>query len=108
MKILTANHHFEAPLIRLVAFALLVLAGNLCPAAAPISAIEGTVKDANGRPIKAADIRIEAKKQNFSKVVKSDAKGHYFSDGLASGATYRISLLVNGAVKASINNVQTK
>ena len=47
------------------------------------SVLEGVVKDATGRPIKGADVRIEAK--NFSKIFKTDASGHYFTDGLAVG-----------------------
>jgi hypothetical protein len=68
-------------------------------------ALEGVVKDPAGRPIKGADVRIEAK--NFSKIVKTDASGHYISDGLAVG-TYRVTLVVNGSVKASIMNAKTQ
>jgi hypothetical protein len=39
--------------------------------------------------------------------VKTDASGHYISDALPAG-TYRATLIVNGAVKASINNTKTK
>jgi hypothetical protein len=69
------------------------------------SALEGIVKDPSGRPIKGADVRIEAK--NFGKVVKTDANGHYISDGLAVG-TYKVTLVVNGAVRASILNAKTQ
>ena len=69
------------------------------------SVLEGIVKDPTGRPIKGADVRIEAK--NFAKVVKTDANGHYISDGLAVG-TYKVILVVNGAVKASILNAKTQ
>ena len=37
------------------------------------SALEGIVKDPTGRPIKGADVRIEAR--NFAKIVKTDANG---------------------------------
>ena len=69
------------------------------------SGLEGIVRDAAGRPIKGADVRIEAK--NFAKVVKTDANGHYTCDGLAGG-TYKITLLVKGSVKASILNAKTQ
>jgi hypothetical protein len=69
------------------------------------SALEGIVKDPAGHPIKGADVRIEAK--NFAKVVKTDANGHYISDGLAVG-TYKVTLVVNGAVRASILNAKTQ
>ncbi len=72
------------------------------------SAIQGVVKDAKGQAIKGADVRIESKdgKQLF-KTVKTDGSGRYVSDGLAPGV-YRVTLIVNGAVKASIKNTTTK
>src|SRR5437762_7980518 len=57
-------------------------------------------KDAKGEPIKGADVRIESRngKQEFS-TVKTDPKGRYISQGLQPGG-YRVTLLVNGVVKA--------
>ncbi len=69
------------------------------------TSVEGVVKDSSERPVKGADIRIEAK--NFSKVVKTDGNGHYICDGLAVG-TYKVTLLVNGQVKASILDGKTQ
>ncbi len=68
-------------------------------------ALEGIVKDTTGRPIKGGDVRIEAK--NFSKIVKTDANGHYISDGLAV-STYKVTLVVNGSVKASTLNARAQ
>ena len=72
------------------------------------SSIQGIVKDPKGQPIKGADVRIESKdgKQMFY-TVKTDAQGRYISQGLPAGV-YRVSLIVNGAVKASITNTKTK
>src|SRR6266508_4488252 len=72
------------------------------------SEIQGVVKDAKGQAIKGADVRIESKdgKQQFN-TVKTDAKGRYISEGLPVGV-YRVTLVVNGAVKASITNTKTK
>ncbi len=72
------------------------------------SSIQGTVNDAKGQPIKGADVRIESKdgKQLFN-TAKTDAKGRYISQGLTA-SVYRVSLVVNGAVKASITNTKTK
>lgn len=72
------------------------------------SAIQGLVKDAKGQAIKGADVRIESKdgKQQFN-TVKTDAKGRYISNGLPAGM-YRVTLVVNGAVKGSITNTKTK
>ena len=51
-----------------------------------------------------ADIRIEATKTGrLLTTVKTDAYGHYTLEGLVAG-NYRVTLVVNGAVKASINN----
>jgi serine/threonine protein kinase len=74
---------------------------------APAS-FQGFVKDAKGEPIKGADVRIESRdgKQMFG-TVKTDPKGRYISQGLQPGV-YRITLLVNGTVKASILNTRTK
>jgi protocatechuate 3,4-dioxygenase beta subunit len=72
------------------------------------ASIQGFVKDAKGEPIKGTDVRIESRdgKQVFS-TVKTDSKGRYISQGLQPGV-YRVTLLVNGAVKASIMNTQAK
>ena len=66
------------------------------------------MKDAKGHAIKGADVRIESRDgKKLFKAVKTDGSGRYVSDGLAAGV-YRVSLVVNGAVKASIMNTQTK
>jgi len=72
------------------------------------ASIQGFVKAAKGEPIKGADVRIESRdgKQVFS-TVKTDAKGRYISQGLQPGV-YRVTLLVDGALKESIMNTQTK
>ena len=72
------------------------------------ASIQGFVKDAKGEPIKGAGIRIESRdgKQVF-RIVKTDPNGRYVSQGLQPGL-YRVTLVVNGAVKASIMNTKTK
>jgi TolB-like protein/tRNA A-37 threonylcarbamoyl transferase component Bud32 len=84
-----------------------VLPTNKITADGPAS-IQGFVKDAKGEPIKGAALRIESRdgKQVFN-TVKTDPNGRYISQGLQPGV-YRVTLLVNGAVKASIINTQTK
>ena len=68
------------------------------------SVLQGIVKDANGHPIEGADIRIQTKNSGrLLTTVKTDAKGHYSLDGLPAG-NYRVTLVVNGTVKTSINN----
>jgi hypothetical protein len=70
------------------------------------ASIQGIVKDAKGQPIKGADVRVESRdgKQLFN-TVKTDGKGHYISQGLKPGV-YRVSLVVNGAVKTAISNTK--
>jgi hypothetical protein len=72
------------------------------------SSIQGIVNDAKGKPIKGADVRIESKdgKQLFN-TVKTDGRGRYISQGLPTGV-YKVTLVVNGAVKASITNTMTR
>jgi len=72
------------------------------------SAIQGVVKDAKGQAIKGANVQIASKdgKQQFN-TVKTDAQGRYISEGLPVGV-YRVTLVVNGTVKASITNTKTK
>jgi hypothetical protein len=89
-----------------VSFAVALFTGSVWAAS---SSIEGTVKDANGKVLSNADIKIEAKGGGSpAKMVKTNASGHYAYNGLTAGETYQVSLIVNGAMKASINNVKTK
>ena len=72
------------------------------------SLLQGIVKDAKGHPIQGADIRIEATNTGrLLTTVKTNANGRYSLDGLAAGK-YRLTLVVNGAVKACINNTTLK
>ena len=68
------------------------------------SVLQGIVKDAKGHPIQGVDIRIEATNTGrLLTTVKTNVNGRYSLEGLAAG-NYRVTLVVNGAVKASINN----
>jgi hypothetical protein len=105
MKLIAMNESSVRRLARLILAGALLFTGNLFAAG---SAVEGLVKDANGRPIAGAEVQIEARNRPWTALVKSDARGHYSYDGLSAGVTYRVTLSVNGAVKASINNVLAK
>src|SRR5260370_3907641 len=73
-------------------------------AATANSVLEGVVKDGKGHPIQGVDVRIEAKNGGrFLATVKIDENGRYILKSLAAG-TYRVTLIVNGALKTSINN----
>jgi serine/threonine protein kinase len=72
------------------------------------ASIQGFVKDAKGEPVKGSDIRIESRDgKQVLNTVKTDSKGRYISQGLQPGV-YRVSLVVNGAVKASVTNQQAR
>jgi 5-hydroxyisourate hydrolase-like protein (transthyretin family) len=91
-------------LIKWIRIGFLGLVLSLANAWAEPSSILGVVKDATGQPIRGADIRIETRNgERLIKTVKTDVNGRYSLDGLPSG-TYRITLIVNGTVKTSINN----
>jgi 5-hydroxyisourate hydrolase-like protein (transthyretin family) len=77
---------------------------SVASASAASSVLQGIVKDAKGHPIQGADIRIEATNTGrLLTTVKTNVNGRYSLEGLAAG-NYRVTLVVNGAVKASINN----
>ena len=86
--------------MRFIAFCLLLWVSSGLAWAG--GALEGTVKAPDGHPIKNAQVRIEAKGGKFAKTITTDAKGHYFCDGLTTGTDYNVTLVVNGSVKASI------
>ena len=89
----------------LIGFASVVL--SIVSALGATSSIEGIVKDAKSQPIKGADVRIESRDgKTLLSMVTTNPSGRYVSTGLAAG-TYRVTLLVNGAVKAVIKNAQT-
>lgn len=45
--------------------------------------------------------------REHDKTVKTDVNGHYVSDALPAGA-YRVTLILNGAIRASIDSAKTK
>jgi hypothetical protein len=87
---------------------LIGLVLSVATALAGGSAIQGVVKDAKGQAIKGADVQIQSRDgKKLLQTVKTDGSGRYVSEGLAAGV-YRVTLVVNGAVKASITNTETK
>ena len=100
--------HYSSIFIKSLQIGLIGVLLCIANAWAGPASIQGVVRDAKGKPIKSADIRIESKdgKQVFN-TVKTDTQGRYISQGLQPGV-YRVSLVVNGAVKAAIGNQKTK
>ena len=90
--------------MRITAICLLLWVSS---ALAWAGSLQGTVKDSQGHPVKGAEVRIESKNAKFSKTITTDAKGHYLCDGLTAGTDYKVTVVVNGTVKASILNTRT-
>jgi hypothetical protein len=97
----TSPYRFALAIPAIILFAGSALAGN--------ATIEGNVLDQKGQPLKGADIRVERSGGSaWKEATKTDAKGSYAIGSLETGQTYRLTLLVNNQVKASINNVKTR
>ncbi len=81
---------------------LMLLGVNAFAASATI---EGLVTDDKGQPMPEAQVRIEGREgSGLNQITKTDARGHYSYSGLGSG-TFKVTLIVDGKVKASIANV---
>ena len=73
------------------------------------ASIEGIVKDANGKPVNGADVKIWPRYGgSWTKYVKTDANGHYSYDGVSPGGTYVVTILVNSRIEASNPSVMPK
>ena len=70
-----------------------------------VATLSGVVKDAKGQPLQGAEVRIVGSDPSKVGKIHTDAHGRYSYPGLETG-TYSVTLLVNGAVKASIANVK--
>ncbi|PYL18217.1 MAG: hypothetical protein DME30_04045 [Verrucomicrobia bacterium] len=95
------------PQIRTVAIAFVSFCLILKAHAEGEATLTGTVKGASGQPIQGAEIRIQGRDADKIGRIHTDAGGHYSYPALESG-TYNVTLIVDRAVKASINNVKTK
>ena len=70
-----------------------------------VATLSGIVKDAKGQPLQGAEVRIVGSDPSKVGKIHTDAHGRYSYPGLETG-TYSVTLLVNGAVNASIANVK--
>jgi len=94
--------------LRNLAFAA---AGLLCLAftsLAQVTAVEGTVKGADGKPVVAAVVKLHRTDMKWDSQTKTDKKGHYFHTGLPLSATFTISVEVDGKPVDSISNVKPR
>jgi hypothetical protein len=67
--------------------------------------IEGVVHGPDGKALKDAEVRVEQKGNKSAVTTKTDARGHYSYSRLSPGV-YTVSVVLDGAVKSSLN-VQT-
>jgi hypothetical protein len=71
------------------------------------TALEGIVKAPDGHPISNAQLRIEAKSGKFVKTTTTDARGHYFCDGLTAGTDYKVTV-ARGSIKAASASIKAQ
>ncbi|HKE27847.1 MAG TPA: carboxypeptidase regulatory-like domain-containing protein [Bryobacteraceae bacterium] len=74
---------------------------------AQITAVEGVVKGADGKPVQGAIIYFTRTDIKANYKVKSDKKGHYIYNGLPIG-TYNLSCEIDGKEVDKVNNVKTR
>jgi hypothetical protein len=85
-----------------VAFAVVAA---VLPAVAFGQSIEGVVRGPDGKALKDAEVRVAQKGNKSAVTTKTDAGGHYSYAKLSPGM-YTVSVVLDGAVKSSVN-VQT-
>jgi len=64
--------------------------------------IEGTVRGSDGKALKDSEVRVEQKGKKSVVTTKTDARGHYSYSRLSPGV-YTVSVVLDGAVKSSLN-----
>jgi hypothetical protein len=64
--------------------------------------IEGVVRGPDGKPLKDAEVRLEQKGNKSVVTTKTDARGHYSHARLSPGV-YKVSVILDGAEKSSVN-----
>ncbi len=86
---------------RVLAAAFVAVAGVFSGAAFGQS-IEGVVRGPDGKALKDAEIRVEQKGNKTVVTTKTDARGHYSHARLSPGV-YKVSVVMGGAEKSSVN-----
>jgi Carboxypeptidase regulatory-like domain len=86
---------------RVLAAAFVAVVGVFSGAAFGQS-IEGVVRGPDGKLLKDAEVRLEQKGNKSVVTTKTDSRGHYFYSRL-SPAVYTVNVLLDGAVKSSVN-----
>jgi hypothetical protein len=86
---------------RVLAAAFVAVAGVFSGAAFGQS-IEGVVRGPDGKALKDAEVRVEQKGSKSVVTTKTDARGHYSHARLSPGV-YKVSVILDGAEKSSVN-----
>jgi hypothetical protein len=86
---------------RVLGAAVVAVAGVFSGAAFGQS-IEGVVRGPDGKALKDAEVRVEQKGNKSVVTTKTDARGHYSYSRLSPGM-YTVSVVLDGAVKSSVN-----
>ncbi len=71
------------------------------------ASLSGVVKGSKGQAIQGAEIRIQGSDANKVGKIHTNSEGRYNYPALETGI-YNVTLVVDGVVKASINNVRTR
>jgi hypothetical protein len=89
------------------ALAGLMISAVTAWAAQPVgpARLEGDVQDAKGQPVAGAEVHLRGADGSGERIVKTDQNGHY-GIGKLPVTDYEVILLVNGTVKASLNNMK--
>jgi tetratricopeptide (TPR) repeat protein len=74
---------------------------------AQLTGLEGDVRDAAGKLLPNAEVRIARLEANRVYPVKSDKKGHYFYSGLPTGL-YSITVQIDGRPVGGVNGILTQ
>jgi tetratricopeptide (TPR) repeat protein len=77
-----------------------------CSAWGQTATLQGDVKDANGQPLKGAEIDLNRTDIKGHYKVKTDKKGHWLYTGLPGGATFEITCNVDGKMVDKVSGVK--
>jgi Carboxypeptidase regulatory-like domain len=87
---------------RTMILAALVAMAGVFSGAAFGQSIEGVVRGPDGKALKDAEVRVERKDNKSLVTTKTDARGHYSYARLSPGV-YKVSVVLGGAEKSSVN-----
>jgi len=90
------------------AMALTVLTAGVSVAQVTSSAIQGTVKDAEGNPVAGAEVVIVHQPTGSTKTTTTSEEGRFYARGLRVGGPYEVTISKDGYVAAKEENLSLK